>query len=224
MASELESRSFRRSFLARLGVGAGVVGASLIASSVAQARRAWQPVRHPQDDWLDKISGVHRVVFDTTTPDEMRSALRYADNYYRASQSAYALKDGDLAVVIIARHISTPFGYNDAMWAKYGKQFSDLMQFIDPKTNAPPTVNVYARGGDSPEEDGRMAKLAKRGTQFAVCEMATRELSETIAKATGVSADSVVREITANLVGNARMVSAGIVTVDRAQERGYSLA
>lgn len=225
MASELESLSLRRSFLGRFGAGVGVVGASLIASSVAQAaHRAWQPARHSQDDWLDKVPGVHRIVFDTTTPDEMRSALRYADNYYRANQAAYSLKDGDLAVVIIARHTSTPFGYNDAMWAKYGRQFSDLMRFTDPKTDAPPMVNVYTRAGDSSEEAGRMIDLAKRGAQFAVCATATRELSETIGKGAGVSPDSVAREISANLVGNARMVSAGIVTVDRAQERGYSLA
>ncbi|MGH9594870.1 MAG: hypothetical protein ACRD5L_17395, partial [Bryobacteraceae bacterium] len=62
------------------------------------------------------------------------------------------------------------------------------------------------------------------GVQFAVCETATRELAGMIVQTTGVSADSMVQEISANLVGNARMVTAGIVTVNRAQERGYSLA
>lgn len=225
MASELESRSFRRSFLARFGVGAGAVGASLFSASAARAAHpSWRPARHAQDDWLDKIPGVHRIVFDTTTPGEMQAALRYARNYYLANQSAYGLKDSDLAVVIVARHTSTPFGYNDAIWAKYGKQFSDLTQFTDPKTKAPPTVNVYATAGENPAEPGRMVELAKRGAQFAVCETSTRELAEMIRKAAGVSADSVFQEISSSLVGNARMVSAGIVAVNRAQERGYSFA
>jgi hypothetical protein len=38
------------------------------------------------------------------------------------------------------------------------------------------------------------------------------------------NADAIYNELTTNLVSNARMVPAGIVAVNRAQERGYSLA
>ncbi len=34
--------------------------------------------------------------------------------------------------------------------------------------------------------------------------------------------DAVVKEITSNLIGNARMVPAGVIAVNRAQEHGYS--
>jgi len=37
-------------------------------------------------------------------------------------------------------------------------------------------------------------------------------------------ADDVYKEISANLMPNARLVPAGIVAVDRAQEHGYSIA
>ena len=222
---DVESHSVRRMFLARLAVGTGVLGAGLVGSRAARAGRAsWRPARHAQDDWFDRIPGVHRIVFDTTTPDEMRAALRYAQNYYLANQNAYGLKNSDLAVVIIARHSSTPFGYNDAIWAKYGKQLSELMEFTDPKTKQPPTVNLLATAGDSSTEAGRMADLIKRGAQFAVCETATRELAGAIGKATGTDAEAVVKGIAANLVGNARMVPAGIVAVNRTQERRYTLA
>jgi intracellular sulfur oxidation DsrE/DsrF family protein len=211
--------------LARFAEGAGILGAGLIGSRAARSARAsWRPARHTQDDWLERIPGEHRIVFDTTTPDEMRAALRYAQNYYLANQNAYGLKNSDLAVVIIARHSSTPFGYNDAIWAKYGKQLSEVMEFTDPKTKQPPTVNLLATAGDSSTEAGRMADLIKRGAQFAVCETATRELAGTIGKAAGADAEAVVKEIAANLVGNARMVPAGIVAVNRTQERGYTLA
>lgn len=224
-AKDMEFPSVRRVILARFAVAAGALGAGLIGSRAARAARAsWRPARHPQDDWLERIPGVHRIVFDTTTPDEMRAALRYAQNYYLANQNAYGLKDGDLAVVIIARHTSTPFGYNDSIWAKYGKQLSELMEFTDPKTKQPPTVNLLATAGDGSTEAGRMADLIKRGAQFAVCETATRELAGMIGKATGVDAEAVVKEISANLTGNARMVPAGIVAVNRAQERGFTFA
>jgi hypothetical protein len=221
----MESGSARRWLLARFAVGAGVVGASLIRSPEAiAANKPWRPARHAQDDWLDEIPGAHRIVFDTTTPDEMGAALRYARNYYLASDEAYSLKDNNLAVVIVARHTSTPFGYNDAIWVKYGKQLSERMDFIDPITKEPPTVNLYAVAAGASAQAGPMVDLIKKGVHLVVCEMATREIAGMIGRATGADADSVVKEMSANLIGAARMVPAGIVTVNRAQERGYSLA
>ena len=62
----------------------------------------------------------------------------------------------------------------------------------------------------------------KKGVHFAVCQTSTRAIAGRIARATGVEADNVIKEIAANLIGNARLVPAGIVAVNRAQERGYS--
>jgi intracellular sulfur oxidation DsrE/DsrF family protein len=222
----LQSSMARRLFLARLGAGASVVGATFVSSPAAAAQAAadaaWRPARHTQDDWLDKIPGVHRFVFDTSTGDGMGWALQFATNYYTANQGAYGLKDSDLAVVIVARHKATSFAYNDAIWAKYGKQISEQAEFTDPKTKEPPKVNVYVGPGDGTGQSGKMDALIKRGAQFAVCQTSTRGIAGRIAKANGVDVDSVVKEITANLIANARMVPAGILAVNRAQERGYS--
>ncbi len=136
-AGWLKSSIARRLFLARLGVGAGALGAGALASSPALASPGdteWKPARHSQDDWFEQIPGKHRYLFDTTTPEGMALAFRFAGNYYTANHDAYGLEDHDLAVVIVARHKSTSFGYNDAMWAKYGKQFSAQAIFVDPKT------------------------------------------------------------------------------------------
>jgi hypothetical protein len=54
--------------------------------------------------------------------------------------------------------------------------------------------------------------------------MATTFFAGTLARATGGSAEAVHAELVANRIGNAHMVSAGIVAVNRAQERGYSFA
>ena len=124
--------------------------------------------------------------------------------------------------MIVVRHKSAPFGYNDAMWAKYGKQLSEHAEFTDPKTKEPPKVNVYARAGDASGQTGQMNALIKKGVHFAVCQMSTRAIAGKITQATGVETDSVFKEIAANLIGNGRLVPAGIVAVNRAQERGYS--
>ncbi len=224
----LQSLMVRRSFLARLGAGAGVLGAAGMSSPLASAQAAsdvsWKPARHAQDDWYDKIPGQHRFVFDTTTPDGMALALRFANNYFTANQNAYGLKDSDLAVVIVARHRSTAFGYTDAIWAKYGKQISEQAEFTDPNTKEPPKINVYAGPADGSDQSGTMDALIKKGVQFAVCQMASRAIAGRIAQATGGEADAILKEIGANLIPNSHFVPAGIVAVNRAQEKGYSFA
>jgi intracellular sulfur oxidation DsrE/DsrF family protein len=221
----LQSSMARRLFLARLGVGAGVVGASVAGSPAALAQAApdapWRPARHAQDDWYDKIPGTHRFLFDSSTAESMGWALQFASNYFTANQEVYGLKDSDLAVVIVARHKATSFAYNDAIWAKYGKQISEQAEFMDPKTKEPPKINVYGPLGET-QQAGKMDALIKKGVQFAVCQMSTRGIATRIAKANGLEIDSVIKEITANLIGNAHMVPAGVLAVNRAQERGYS--
>ncbi len=221
----LQSSMARRLFLARLGMGAGVVGAGVISSPGAEAQGAadaqWRPARHTQDDWYDKIPGMHRFLFDSSTAESMGLALQFATNYFKANQDAYGLKDSDLAVVIVARHKATSFAFNDAIWAKYGKQLSEQAEFTDPKTKEPPKINVYGPAGETAQA-GKMDDLIKKGVQFAVCSMSTRGISGRIAKANGVETDIVFKEITANLIGNSHMVPAGILAVNRAQERGYS--
>jgi intracellular sulfur oxidation DsrE/DsrF family protein len=216
----------RRLFLTRLGMAAGVVGASVSRGPEAQAQSAidvrWQPARHAQDDWLDKIPGQHRFVFDSTSADGLSMALQFANNYYSANQSGYDLQDKDLAVVIVVRHKSTSFGYTDAMWAKYGKYLSDHANFVDPKTKEAPTVNVHGTSGNGSGQAGRLDGLLKRGVNLAVCQMATRNIAGIIARGTGATQDAIFSELGANLVNNARLVPAGIVAVNRAQERGYT--
>ena len=65
--------------------------------------------------------------------------------------------------------------------------------------------------------------LVKQGTLFAICGMATRGLAGSIAADTGSDADRVYKELIANTIPNSRIVSAGVLAVNRAQEYGYTL-
>ena len=227
-AKWLQSSIARRLFLSRLGLGVGIAGATLAGSAPAAAQAAtdapWRPARHTQDDWYDKIPGVHRFVFDASTAEGLGLALQFASNFYMVNESGYNLKDSDLAVIIVVRHKGTSMAYNDAMWAKYGKQFSDQSEYTDPKTKLPPTVNVFASNADGAPQQGKMDALIKKGVQFAVCGTSTRGIATRIAKANSVDVDAVIKELTANLVGNSRIVPAGILAVNRAQEHGYTFA
>ncbi len=218
----------RRWFLAGLNTGI----ASLVAmGGVATAQQSpavprWEPARHAQDDWLEKPASKHRVVFDTTAADGAGEALAFAGNSFRVNHADYGLEDGDLAVVIVLRHASTVFGYNDAMWAKYGEMLAARAKAVDPKTKQTPKGNLYSASGYGdllPNRGTTLDELAKRGAQFAVCAMATHAFSGMIAAKMGSKSEAVFVELSSNLTANARLVPAGVVAVSRAQERGYTL-
>jgi intracellular sulfur oxidation DsrE/DsrF family protein len=54
--------------------------------------------------------------------------------------------------------------------------------------------------------------------------MATRRFAGAIAAAQKLDVEAVYKELTSNLIRNSHMVPAGIVAVNRAQERGYAFA
>jgi intracellular sulfur oxidation DsrE/DsrF family protein len=231
MSKQSSSPLERRSFFARFNAGASSI-AALAMGGIAMAQvkspvtTRWEPARHDKDNWLDQLPGKHRMVFDTTTAEGMAEALAFANNFMNVNRSEYGLQNSDLAVVIVARHRSTPFAYNDEIWSKYGMTMTALTKFDDPKSKLAPKVNVYNSGDYGnilPNRGVTLDALSKEGVQFAVCSMATRAVAGMIAGAAGGNSETINSELIANLVSNARMVPAGIVAVNRAQERGYSL-
>jgi len=224
------SSSERRSFLARLSAGAAAFAAAVAGGATtgygqsASGSHA-QPQLHEKDDWLDKLPAKHRMVFDTTTPDGLGNAIAFASNFLRVNRSDYGLQNTDVGVLVIVRHRSTAFGYNDAMWAKYGVQMAGRAEFVDPKTKQAPKSNLFNAtdyGRELANRGTTLDSLLKQGAQLGVCSVATRGLAGVIAQANGGNTDDIFNELVSNLVGNARMVPAGIVAVNRAQERGYS--
>jgi intracellular sulfur oxidation DsrE/DsrF family protein len=180
------------------------------------------PARHAEDDWMDQIPGKHRMIFDTASTRGAAESLFFTRNLLLASGTGYGLKDNDVAVIVVLRHQSTSFGYNDALWAKYGSIFAKRTELMDPKTNQPPTVNLFNRDEPSGLNRGvSVSSLAARGVHFAVCRQATGNLANQVAQATGQKPDDVVKEIIANIMPNGHMVPAGIVALNHAQERGY---
>jgi len=215
----------RRSF----GAALGALFAATLGSGVANAQSratGFQPARHPQDAWLDAIPGKHRTFIDASTVNGGGAALLYAYNLYEANRKDYALPARDVAVVVCFRHSATAFGFNDAMWAKYGKTMNATVQLSDPNTKQPPTTNLFYSvdyGTALPNLGSTIQDLVKLGTHFAVCGMASRGLAESIAADTRSDADSVYKELLANTIPNSRIVSAGVLAVNRAQEYGYTL-
>lgn len=206
----------RRLFFTRVGGFATALGVADQKTSESQPEPTgrWQPARHEQDNWVDALPGKHRVLFDTWTASRFGDCLLFAGNIYRANRDGYGLTERDLAVILCVRHQTAPFAFNDAMWAKYGTAFSKRMEWVDPKTQEPPAVNIYNR---------QLSTYIRQGAHLAVCNLTTRAYTQIIAQETRRSADEVYKELTANTLGNAHFVPAGVVAATRAQERGYAI-
>ena len=186
------------------------------------------PVRHSEDDWLEEGRAKHRFFLDTTEVRGLGHALFWSNNFCTVSRgAAYNLTDADSSVVICLRHESAPFGFTDAMWAKYGAALSEHAVFTDPKTKQHATVNVFPASGYGDLLTNRnttLDTLIGHGVRFAVCMLATRATAAQAARITGGKADDIYKELVDNKIANAHMVPAGIVAVNRAQERGFSIS
>ena len=208
----------RRTFLSRFGIAAAAL---TLGSATASAERhdesqdaaggRWQPARDAKDDWFDQIPGKHRLFFDTLTDGGLREARGFTNNYFDGSKSGYGLEQGELAVIICLRHSATPFAFADPFWAKYGPVIAESLKLSD--------LTLKTNPHRAPLE-----ALITRGVHYAVCDMASHRYAGLIARKVNGEADAVYKDMTANLIGNAHFVAAGIIAVNRAQERGYSIA
>jgi len=150
------------------------------------------------------------MFFDTVSAAGIDDVRHYASNVFTANRTGYSLESRDVGVLVILRHNATPYGFNDAMWAKYGSVFTAEMKIADTKTNP---ANA---GGES------LDALSGQGALFGVCAMASGRFASLAARGSGVTVDAVLDELRKNLIRNAHMTPAGIVAVGRAQERGYA--
>ncbi len=221
----------RRRFISRAGLAAAALGGGVGAAAgqtatKAPAATAFRPSRHTMDDWFDQVPGRHRIIIDAVTPNGAGEAMLFAHNLYESNKAAYGLADKDLAIVIVMRHFATPLGFDDAFWAKYGKLVGGMLKFNDPKTQQPPATNVYKSaeyGVSLPSLGHTVTGATGRGTRLAICDMATHFFSGEIAKATNTTPEAVYKELVAGALSGHHFVPAGVVALNRAQERGYTM-
>ena len=212
----------RRSILTGAAAAAAVSLTSTRVAAQASASR-FQPARHSQDEWLDTVPGKHRTFIDCASVASAGAGMLYANNLYVANAKGYQLKEADVAVVVCLRHFATVFAFNDAIWAKYGQALSDAVSFVDSKTKQAPTKNLLDDPAYSQIPSSTITSVVKRGTQFAVCDMATNMLAGVVASSTKGVQEAIYTEFVRNLIPNSHLAAAGVVAVNRAQEYGYTL-
>lgn len=215
----------RRAIVTALGSGAAL-GALSTSQAATPTSTGWRPTLEPQDDWME-LPGRHRMVFDSISAGGLGQALVFANNVIEENKQAYGLDPSEQAIIMIVRHAATMFGYDDALWAKYGEAFTKRAELLDPKTKAAPVRNLYnAQGYGRELANGgiTLASLAAQGVHFAVCGRSTRGMIQGLVGQTKLKAEDLLEEFKAHLLPNGHIVPAGIVAVNRTQERGYAVA
>ena len=199
----------------------GSLGAAALASLAAGAAPAsaqtqtngFVPKRHPQDQWMGELQGDHRVFIDTSNAGGGANAVRYGNNILDSHIGAYDGSEEDMAIIVCYRHTSTPFAFNDAMWAKYADGFALFTQERDENGVAPTKNRLYSS----------ILALGERGVSYAICNKATTTLSGLIARNSNSTAEEIHAELIANAIPGAHFVAAGVLAATRSQEYGFSL-
>ena len=194
--------------------------AEILSAAIAPTVYA-QPSEARSEDWLSKINGTHKQFFDAVTIND-GWALGYAVNFLNANNEAYKLADTSLTAVVGFRHFAAPLGLTDAIWSKY--KLGEFFKLNDPGTKQPLTRNMYfhAHDGELLLPDMSIDRLMKRGAIFTVCNVAITVLSSLTAKNAGVTPEVAKKEWIAGVIPGAHVVPAGVLAVNRAQEKGCS--
>jgi intracellular sulfur oxidation DsrE/DsrF family protein len=210
MKSPTHDAVVRRSFVARLATA----GSALAAAVALPSKSAAQPSRgptHPADAWLDDLKGQHKNIFDCTSIETGPTGWTFARNFLTANTGPiYQLKDADVNAIVCVRHLASVFGFNDAVWIKYKLGDSQKVN----EGGVPAVKNPQSNTAND---------LARRGVIVAVCGMATTRIARTVAADTGLNAADIEADLRANLVTpTARVVAAGVIVTNRAQEKGFT--
>ncbi len=207
----------RRDFIGKLAVGSAALTAACAQGAAPTAAAA---PGDALDTWFGGMKGTYKVIYDCAPASAAPDGVLFAHNLLKFSADKLGTKTEDNSIVVCFRHFATPFGYTDAIWAKY-PQIAQMLKVDDPKTKKPATRNWLLHDLVEDIEGANIPGVTTRGVQFAVCGAATEFIAKLLAGKTG-DAKAIEGELTNALIPNAKMVAAGVVAVQRAQKAGFA--
>ncbi len=202
-----------------------VAAAALFATGATlEARSSDADSTVAADEWLDKLTGKHRQLFDAPTPNGGLPLIHML-NYYDTYNKAYKVADRDVNAIGTFYGSTTIYGLNDATWAKY--RLGEFSQTMDPNTRAPAVMNPWRTapviiGMAMPPAS--IESLQKRGATFIICSNAIDVFAMLVGNARGVPAATVNADFRANLLPGVVLVPGMVVAIEKAQERRIAYA
>lgn len=203
---------------------AGVIALAVVAATAAAPAHAAESsaAAAPNDAWLDGLKGKHRELFDAPAPGG-GIPLVHLMNYYDTYNKAYSVPDREINGILTFYGTTTFYGVNDAMWAKY--RIGEFLETNDATTGKPAVANPWrtapvALGLTLPQAS--VESLQKRGATFIICNNALGIFAGMLAKARGLSSDSVYADMKANILPGVTLVPGMVVAIEKAQGRGIA--
>ena len=225
--SESLPNSSRRGFLGKIAAGAAAIGAASLAPFTAGAKKInkeFLPFEDP-DDWIKKIPGKHKMVFDVTEP---HGIFPFAwPRVFMLTNEMSGANAKDVGVIVVLRHSGIPYAMQDQLWAKYN--FGEVFKVEDPvKKASSATRNPFwqPKPGDYKVPGlGNVAiginELQQNGVQFCVCDMAILVNSAIIASKMNMDPEVVKKDFIAGLLPGVHRVPSGVWALGRAQSQGF---
>lgn len=168
------------------------------------------------DEWVDRIRGKHRQVFDATTHNSGFAAA-FAANFVDGYKQQFKATDADVTPVIVYRHFAMPLMLRDELWQRY--KVGEFLKVDDPDTKATATRNIFQQGVMM-HPGLTYERLIERGAVVVACNLALTVLSQNLAANAGVSAEQAKKEWTEGLLKGVALAPSGVYAVSRAQEKG----
>jgi hypothetical protein len=202
----------RRSFLGNIAAGAG----ALLVGGWSKANAEVGLLVEPPvgDEWIAKIKGKYRQVFDCPTVNEGFGAA-FPLNFIASTKEALKVTDADIGAVCVFRHFAMPLMLNDSIWAKY--KVGEALNIKDPKTNAFATRNIFRDNVPLYPGETYEKIMSSNRAIFVACNLALTVISGMTAAKAGVTAEQAKKEWTAGLLPGVYLAASGVYAVNRAQ-------
>jgi hypothetical protein len=207
----------RRGFLGSIAAGAGALLVGGWSTASAEVAALTEPPALG-DEWIAKITGKYRQVFDCVSANEGFGAA-FPLNFINSTKDALKLANTkDITPVCVFRHFAMPLMESDAVWAKY--KVGELLNVKDPKTNAFATRNIFR--DNIPLYPGVTYEklITEHGTILVACNLALTVVSGMQAPKAGVTPEQAKKDWTAGLLPGVALAASGVYAVNRAQTAG----
>lgn len=216
----------RRNFLGTLATGAAAVGLTTIAPSLnafAGETHLDHKVYGDPEEIFKKITGKHRIVFDSTQPHEIYPFAW--PRVFLLTNEATGSPNKDCSVMVVLRHTSIGYAMDDKVWAKYN--LGKVFEANDPETKAPATRNPFWKpksGAYKVPGIGEILigvnQLQESGVLFVVCAAAINVYSAAIAQSMNLKHEDVKKDFMDALLPGIQPVPSGVWALGRAQDKG----
>jgi intracellular sulfur oxidation DsrE/DsrF family protein len=212
----------RRSFLTRLALlTAPIAGARLPAGRRADHTRPQSG--QPDDEWLRRLTGKHRTMFDL---EKHRNGhgLGQAASMLEVWRRDYRMEPPRVNIVVGARGTGIPILFSDSLWARY--RLGEQYEVFRPGTKDAYDVNPFSARNVQPggliAAEQTVESLQRRGVLFLACRNTIAATSKRLSAAGFGPAEEVQRTIEGGLLAGVVLVPAMLVAFTQMQERGVS--